>query len=539
MAEHTVSEIDYGNNNYILADSKARAALITAIDNGKKNLLNIAGLYPKTQTINGIVFTINDDGSISFNAAQSTATANTYFYLIPGNNGGGDGRGNGMVITTDYPTIVTGVTLSGGSSGSSYEIQVSAAAKGSSTYTTYYQRNGNPVEIPAGTIRYIRLVIKTSYKKTSNVFPMLVYKDYYNLTSTDKPFNNSIAEKVLIRKLDDGAKNLIPHDAPTFSTNNITWKNNGNGSWTVSTSAASSQYYGYRIAGDQITSAYAGALPIPKGKYILTGLPSGASSTTFRYTLKVYSDSSTSASMSLYDTYILDVTNDTTRIELSLYVATNVSMPSPGVTYYPMLCLVEDYEMSTAFQPSRPSYAEFTDQATSALVDLIDDGPKNRVNYTKPSYTHLNSTFTNNGDGSLTLTTNGASQQYYSYRIIGDSNNTGWQYGIPIPRGKYILTGLPPGASSTTFRYILGIATSSSATRTSTSIYDDYVFEVTNDTTRIDLSAYVSTNVSAPAPGVTYYPMICLLDYWRFSKAFQPYRPSYQELYDMVKALQT
>ncbi|MBR5298962.1 MAG: hypothetical protein IKU36_01790 [Bacteroidales bacterium] len=369
---------------------------------------------------------------------------------------------------------------------------------------------------------------------------MLVYKDFYNLTSTYKPFKYSTAEEVLTRQLDEGAKNLIPHDAPTFSTNNITWTNNGDGSWTVSTSAASSQYYGYYIVGNSDVSAYDDALPLPRGKYILTGLPDGASSTTFRYLLRIYSDSSGgSSSRSLYNTYVFEVTNDTTRIALSLYVATSVSLPSPGVKYYPMLCRVEDYKMSTVFQPYRPSYATFTDQVSPVLVKLIDSGPKNLINYTKPSYTHLNSTFTNNGDGSLTLTTSGASQQYYSYRIIGDSSNTGWQYGIPIPRGKYILTGLPDGASSTTFRYLLGIATSSSATRTSTSIYDNYEFEVTNDTTRIDLSAYIATNVSIPSPGVTYYPMICLLDYWRLSEAFQPYRPSYQDLYDMVKALQT
>lgn len=536
MGTYDVSEIIYGNNNYILADSKARAALITAINDGKKNLLNISGLYPKTQTINGVVFTINDDGSISFDATQSTATANTYFYLIPGSNDGS----YGMNITTDYPTIISGIDLGGGSGGSLYEIQVNAAVKGSSSYTTYYQRNNEPTEIPAGTIRYIRLVIKTAFNKAAQVFPMLVYKDFYNLTSTDKPFKYSTAEEVLTRQLDEGAKNLIPHDAPTFSTNNITWTNNGDGSWTVSTSAASSQYYGYYIVGDSDVSAYADALPLPRGKYILTGLPDGASATTFRYLLRIYSDSSGgSSSRSLYNTYVFEVTNDTTRIALSLYVATNVSLPSPGVKYYPMLCRVEDYKMSTVFQPYRPSYATFTGQVSPVLVDLIDSGPKNLINYTKPSYTHLNSTFTNNGDGTLTLTTSGASQQYYSYRIIGDSSNTGWQYGIPIPRGKYILTGLPDGASSTTFRYLLGIATSSSATRTSTSIYDKYEFEVTNDTTRIDLSAYIATNVSLPSPGVTYYPMICLIDYWRLSEAFQPYRPSYQDLYDMVKALQT
>lgn len=33
-------------------------------------------------------------------------------------------------------------------------------------------------------------------------------------------------------------------------------------------------------------------------------------------------------------------------------------------------------------------------------------------------------------------------------------------------------------------------------------------------------------------------PMVCTKAAWDISHAYQPYRPSYQELYDMVKALQ-
>lgn len=548
MATYDVSEIMYGSNNYPLVDSKSRAALTTAInsENGRKNLLDVTSIYPRTQTIDGVVFTVNDDGSIDFDATAVTRTSTTYFYyIIPGGSSISSSY-RGMYIDTEFPTILTGVGAGGGSGGSLYEMIATVVPTGGSSGTAYYQRNDTPVELPAGRITCLRLAVKAGFKKSSNIQPMLCYKDYYNLTSAYMPFKRTASDRSVASLIDSGSKNLIPHAAPSYSINNITWTNNGDGTWTVSTSAAASQYYGYKIVGNTELASYDDALPIPKGKYVLTGLPQGASSTTYRYLFRIYTSSSASTSMSLYEDYAFEVTNDVTRFDLALYVATGATIASPGVTYRPMLCLVDAFRMSTAFQPYRPPYGEFVDHVNaeeqivaSALTELIDSGPKNLVNYTKPSYTHLNSTFTNNGDGSLTLTTNGASQQYYSYRIIGDSNNTGWQYGIPIPKGKYILTGLPTGASSTTFRYILGITKSSSASRTSTSIYDKYEFEVTNDTTRIDLSAYIATNVSIPSPGVTYYPMICLVDYWRFSKAFQPYRPSYQQLYDMVKALQT
>ena len=240
----------------------------------------------------------------------------------------------------------------------------------------------------------------------------------------------------------------------------------------------------------------------------------------------------------------LDFLSDIDTIRI--YASDSSSGSSDDYVYVlrPMLCRKSYYTMDPTFMFHTPNDAELDAREQvdrERLIEILDNGPKNLVNYTRGTHTHRNTTFTNNGDGTCTVTTsNGASQQYHSYRIVGDPDSTGWQYGVPIPKGKYVLTGLPSGAASTTYRYILGITTSSTATRSSTSIYDDeYQFEVTNDTTRIDLAIYVATNVNLPSPGVTYYPMISRLEDYDLSPTFQPYRPSYQELYDMVKALQT
>lgn len=355
-------------------------------------------------------------------------------------------------------------------------------------------------------------------------------------------FNDKAARNAIIDIIDSGPKNLLPCYAPTYSKNNITWTNNGDGTWTVSTSAASSQYYGYKIVGrPDTTTSYSDALPLPRGKYILTGIPAGASSTTYRYLLRTYTNSSSSSTTSLYADYEFEVTNDTTRIDLSLYVATGVTIASPGVTYKPMLCRVNDYTLTDSFQQYRPSYQLLTDRERTdreRLIELLDNGPKNLVNYTRASLTQNRTTWTNNGDGTCTVSTSTTASSYYSYRIVGDPDNTGWVYGQPIKKGKYILTGCPPDASSSTYRYLLGISPSQTGTRTSTSYYGDVVFEITNDTTRIDLAIYVAGYADISTP-VTFKPMICRLEDYELSPAFQPYRPSYQDLYDMVKALQT
>ena len=231
---------------------------------------------------------------------------------------------------------------------------------------------------------------------------------------------------------------------------------------------------------------------------------------------------------------------DTIRI----YASDTASHSSGDKIYVlrPMLCPRSYYNVDETYAFYTPGNRELDAREQidrDRLIELLDNGPKNLVNYTRETYTHRNTTFTNNGDGTCTVTTNGASQQYHAYRIMGDPDSTGWQYGVPIPKGSYILTGLPSGAASNTYRYILGITTSSSATRSSTSIYDDgYEFEVTNDTTRIDLSVYTSTGVNLPSPGVTYRPMISRLKDYKLSPTFQPYRPSYQELYNRVEALE-
>lgn len=176
-------------------------------------------------------------------------------------------------------------------------------------------------------------------------------------------------------------------------------------------------------------------------------------------------------------------------------------------------------------------------ETDAMLIELIDSGAKNRVFFTRGTETHNGVTFTVNDDLSVTLT--GTASQYFAFRIIGDPDNTGWQYGKPIERGTYILSGLPTGASATTFRYLLGLMPSSAGTRTSESIYDvTKQITVDNDTTRYDLSIYVATNAAFTTP-VTIKPMICKKKYYTRSTKYVPGSPTNAELFEMIRAAQT
>lgn len=355
--------------------------------------------------------------------------------------------------------------------------------------------------------------------------------------------NDKAARNAIIDIIDGGPKNLLPYDAPSYYKNNITWTNNGDGSWTVSTSAASSQYYGYRIIGNPDTTAYADALPIPRGTYILTGIPSGASSTTYRYLLRIYSDSSTSTSVSLYDDYTFAVTNDITRIDLALYVATGVTIESPGVTYWPMLCRIGDYNLTDSFQPYRPPYGDFVDHVNaeeqievSALTELIDSGPKNIVNWSADSTTISGVTFAVDSDG--TVSTSGTASARAQFSLL-------FTVSASLKAGTYVLSGCPAGggnASGQTSKYALYIWDRTANARVVPNYKDDngnaLEFDWTPDPTHL-YNISIDIRKSTNATGLVFKPMICRKEYWDITKIFQPYRPSYQELYDMVKALQT
>lgn len=168
------------------------------------------------------------------------------------------------------------------------------------------------------------------------------------------------------------------------------------------------------------------------------------------------------------------------------------------------------------------------------MIDLINTGNKNLVCNTAQTRTHNNVTFTVNDDLSVTLS-GGAASQYYSFRIAGNQSDTSYQNQIPIPRGTYILSGLPSGASSTTFRYILGIRTASDQTRVSTSIYDGtYEFTVDNDTTRFDLAIYTATGADYTTP-IQVFPMISRKNEYMFTSDYVSGSPSNAELYKMIR----
>lgn len=233
----------------------------------------------------------------------------------------------------------------------------------------------------------------------------------------------------------------------------------------------------------------------------------------------------------------LDSPADTIRI----YASDTASHSSGDKIYVlrPMLCPGSYYNVDATYAFYTPSNRELTareQEDRAHIVDIIDSGPKNVVNWSATSTTISGVTFTVNSD--KTVSTSGTASARAQF---------GLPFTVPasLKAGRYVLSGCPTGggnASGATTLYALYIYDATANARVVPNYKDDngnaLEFDWAPDSTH-SYNITVDIRKSTNATGLVFKPMICLKKYWDVTKVFQPYRPSYQELYDMVKALQT
>lgn len=168
--------------------------------------------------------------------------------------------------------------------------------------------------------------------------------------------------------------------------------------------------------------------------------------------------------------------------------------------------------------------AEAEDRA--ALVELVDGGAKNLLNtYSISDSDRYGITYTVNSDGSISNTAGTATQ---------NSNVTA---DLTLPAGTYYLCGCPDGGNSEE-PYNYNAVVLKTAGGTLCRVYNSTMtqsFTLTEDTALTwRFRVYSGQSIDA----TTFYPMICTKAAWDISHAYQPYRPSYQELYERVVALE-
>lgn len=151
-----------------------------------------------------------------------------------------------------------------------------------------------------------------------------------------------------------GAKNIVNNTANTTTVSaGITWTKNPDGS--MSASGTSTGVSAVRVVGVQGSSTYASAVPIPKGRYIVS--PSGFSDETYRIAIGIFADETSSrATTNVYNApYTFDITTDTARIDMSCVIS-RADITANGETFYPMIRRAEIKDGT--FVPYAPSNRE-------------------------------------------------------------------------------------------------------------------------------------------------------------------------------------
>ena len=161
------------------------------------------------------------------------------------------------------------------------------------------------------------------------------------------------------------------------------------------------------------------------------------------------------------------------------------------------------------------------DRAT--LVEIVDNGDKNKLQNTLASGTVKGITYTINADGSITTAAGTA------------TSNSNLVLSLSLPAGRYVLSGCPNGGSGTTYRAQVLDNTTSASVALVTESTEGNEFEVVAGH---DYAWRFRVQEGKSIPAATFYPMICTAAAWKISTQYQPYRPSWQEMYDMILALQ-
>lgn len=170
----------------------------------------------------------------------------------------------------------------------------------------------------------------------------------------------------------------------------------------------------------------------------------------------------------------------------------------------------------------------------AALVEIVDGGAKNVLQVDEigvsathgQTYTTNGVTFTLNSDGSITATRNETSTSNSDCNLRFNGANF---YVDDFCNGKYVLSGCPAGGSYETY-FIR-------ANRNDYAMLDYGEGVLLEQTTEHNI--YITLRVTSEFTGtIIFKPMICSKAAWDISPVYQPYRPSYQELYDRILVLE-
>lgn len=246
----------------------------------------------------------------------------------------------------------------------------------------------------------------------------------------------------------NGAKNLIPY--PYYHTSKttagITVTDNGDGTLTFDGTSTSSAVI-FRLTNNDTNIE----IPLNKDKYILTWVDSSEHKRYFRIDIAlVKSDGTTIVLNGEPGVINIDNTNGEYKGIYAVTVWSGNNQTVSNLTFKPMLRLVADTD--STYQPYAKTNKQLTDGKAEleSVRDYVNEfGAKNLIPY--PFYettkTQNGITFTDNGDGTITVSGTASADATFDIRNIWSASDI----VELLPNTIYAFSGCPVGGSSSTY----------------------------------------------------------------------------------------
>lgn len=489
------------NRELTVAEDEDRAALIGQVDGETKNRFLYDKAVGTTETIHGRTFTIQPDGGVKVETT-GTVDADADFYLL------GVWSNTSVLFDTGSRTWIPVCSCTTKSDNISLRIyNRSTGSTVASRTTTSNDNAGLPFDFDL-TCAFIKIGANQTIPTGGIiVYPMICSAVDYAISPVFVPYadTNPVLTQEVNWNVNQGVKNLIKLNPNTYTSGNVVVKLNDDGTISVSLSSGSTANTIFSRAVMAITN-------LRDMDLILNGCPSGGNYSS-GYALYISDDGVTKEKDEGNGVLVPKNTTVTTSY-LALIVRSGTAI-SGTLTFKPMIRPASITDAT--FQP----YALPNPVLTPALIEQVDAGAKNMLKNINSagSQTIRTLTFTTDSQGCVTISSGTASDGNADLHI-----NSNAEANLVVGQ-TYILTGCPSGGSLSGYR--LNISSKGSDIGEG--------LEFTYDGSPIDVYIRVSSGYQL-ANAVTFKPMICTLTDYAISQAFVPYRPSWQEMYEMIQA---
>lgn len=321
----------------------------------------------------------------------------------------------------------------------------------------------------------------------------------------------------LVQQVDGGAKNLMENVAVSKTINSVDFTINADKTVTADGTATSAAWL---VLSENKT--------LKAGTYVISG---GTASVRVAVSPEKISTSIIAQSAGSPTEFTLE--NDTDSLLFVVRMSTNAV--ANNATVYPMICTKAAWDISQTYQPYRKDLAELTvdsDEDRAALVELVDGGAKNLLIPTAISGSAIPATLTvtRNSDDSITVNGYTESKSAFIYYAVENDDFKGKILGQEL-----VLSGCPSGGSNDGYR-LRAWHYDANGSDIASDFGDGVEFTFENDTSTYHFDIAIAPNTTCS--NLTFRPMLCTAADYAISPAFVPYRPSWQEMYDMIKVLQ-